>query len=148
SAGGIPMSMNFFSRIAALAMALVLAACATPGSSPDDITIRQGVIEQIRPTQIQSNVHTGVGAVLGGLTGLGLGSLIGGGPGRDVAMVGGAIGGTMGGAEVARRYDRPLEGQEIFVRTNSGVLVQVTQPVTPGLRVGQRVFIQGKGDGA
>lgn len=140
------MTTKFFSRIAALALALVLAACAT--SQPEDITIRQGSIEQIRPTQIQSNVHTGVGAVLGGLTGLGIGSLIGGGTGRDVAMVVGAIGGTIGGAEVARRYDRPLEGQEIFVRTNSGVLVQVTQPVTPGLRVGQKVFIQGKGENA
>ncbi|MEJ8811889.1 hypothetical protein WKW77_12490 [Variovorax ureilyticus] len=142
------MTLKLLSRIAAMAMALVLAACASTGSQPDDMAIRQGVIEQINPTQIQSNVHTGVGAVLGGLTGLGIGSLIGGGTGRDVAMVVGAIGGTIGGAEVARRYDRPLEGQEIFVRTNSGVLVQVTQPTTPGLRVGQRVFIQGKGDAA
>lgn len=140
------MTMKFLSCIAALAMALVLAACAT--SPPEDPTIRQGTIEQIRPAQIQSNVGTGVGAVLGGLTGLGIGSLIGGGTGRDVAMVVGAIGGTIGGAEVARRYDRPLEGQEIFVRTNSGVLVQVTQPVAPGLRVGQKVFIQGKGENA
>jgi outer membrane lipoprotein SlyB len=112
------------------------------------MAIRQGVIEQIMPTQIQTSQHTGVGAVLGGLTGVGLGSLIGGGTGRDVAMVVGAVGGTVAGAEVARRYDRPVDGQQIFVRTNSGVLVEVTQPVTPGLRVGQRVYIQGNGDGA
>jgi outer membrane lipoprotein SlyB len=142
------MTIQFLSRIAAMVMALVLAACATTGSQPEDMTVRQGVIEQIKPTQIQSNVNTGVGAVLGGLTGLGIGSLIGGGTGRDVAMVVGAIGGTVGGAEVARRYERPLEGQEIFVRTNTGVLVQVTQPVAPDLRVGQKVLIQGKGENA
>lgn len=142
------MTSRLLSRIAAFAMTLVLAACAAPGSQTDTMAIRQGVIEQITPTQIQTSQHTGVGAVLGGLTGVGIGSLIGGGTGRDVAMVVGAIGGTVAGAEVARRYDRPLEGQQIFVRTNSGVLVEVTQPVTPGLRVGQRVYIQGNGDGA
>ena len=107
------------SRIAAFALALLLAACAAPGSQSDSMAVRQGVIEQISPTQIQTSQHTGVGAVLGGLAGVGVGSLIGGGTGRDVAMVVGAIGGTLGGAEVARRYDQPIAGQEIFVRTTS-----------------------------
>jgi outer membrane lipoprotein SlyB len=112
------------------------------------MSIRQGKIEQITPTTIRSPAHTGVGAVVGGLTGVGLGSLIGGGTGRDVAMVAGAVGGTMAGAEIANRAAQPMPGQEVFVRTDSGVLVEVTQPVTPGLRVGQRVFIQGNGDEA
>jgi outer membrane lipoprotein SlyB len=86
--------------------------------------------------------------VLGGLAGVGIGSLIGGGTGRDVAMVVGAIGGSIAGSQVAERYSKPLAGQQIFVRTDSGVLVEVTQPVTPGLRVGQRVFIEGNGEGA
>ncbi len=143
------MAFHLFSRIAAVATALVLTACAAPGgpqSAP--MSIRQGTIEQITPTTIRSPAHTGVGAVVGGLTGVGLGSLIGNGTGRDVAMVAGAIGGTMAGAEVANRAAQPMPGQEVFVRTDSGVLVEVTQPVTPGLRVGQRVFIQGNGDAA
>lgn len=143
------MAFHLFSRIAAVATALVLTACAAPGgpqSAP--MSIRQGTIEQITPTTIRSPAHTGVGAVVGGLTGVGLGSLIGNGTGRDVAMVAGAIGGTMAGAEVANRAAQPMPGQEVFVRTDSGVLIEVTQPVTPGLRVGQRVFIQGNGDAA
>lgn len=136
------------SRIAAFAMVLVLAACAAPGSQPGSMAIRQGVIEQIMPTQIQSSQHAGVGAVVGGLAGLGIGSLIGGGTGRDVAMVAGAIGGTIAGSEIANRYTQPLAGQQIVVRTNSGVLVSVTQPVNPGLRVGQRVYIEGSGESA
>jgi outer membrane lipoprotein SlyB len=143
------MAFNLSPRIAAVATALVLTACAAPGgpqSAP--MSIRQGTVEQITPTTIRSPAHTGVGAVVGGLTGVGLGSLIGNGTGRDVAMVAGAIGGTMAGAEVANRAAQPMPGQEVFVRTDSGVLVEVTQPVTPGLRVGQRVFIQGNGDAA
>lgn len=143
------MAFNLYSRIAAIATALVLTACAAPGgpqSAP--MSIRQGTIEQITPTTIRSPAHTGVGAVVGGLTGVGLGSLIGNGTGRDVAMVAGAIGGTMAGAEVANRAAQPMPGQEVFVRTDSGVLVEITQPVVPGLRVGQRVFIQGNGEAA
>ncbi|MDM0036103.1 hypothetical protein QTI33_28475 [Variovorax sp. J22P271] len=139
------MTTSFFSRIAALATALVLAACAAPGQDASSMVIRQGKIEQITPTTIRSEAHTGVGAVVGGLTGVGLGSLIGGGTGRDVAMVAGAIGGSMAGAQIANNAAGSMPGQEVFVRTDSGVLVEVTQPVMPGLRVGQRVFIQGQG---
>ena len=140
---------RLFSRVAAMAMALLLAACAAPGGgSSGSMEIRQGVIEQIMPTELQSPQHTGVGAVVGGLAGLGIGSLIGGGTGRDVAMVLGTIGGTIGGAEVAKRYDRPLPGQQIIVRTKTGVLVTVSQPVNAGLRVGQRVYIEGSGENA
>jgi outer membrane lipoprotein SlyB len=129
------------SRLTVAILALVLAACATP--QPDTLEIRKGVIEQIVATQIDSNQRVGVGAVLGGLAGVGIGSLIGG-----VAMVAGAIGGAMAGNEVQKRHAQPIEGQQIIVRTSSGVLVAVTQPVGPNLFVGQKVFIQGKGEEA
>ena len=38
--------------------------------------IRSGVTEQIENVQIDSNHHRGVGAVIGGFSGLGIGSLI------------------------------------------------------------------------
>jgi outer membrane lipoprotein SlyB len=137
----------FISRLAALFMAVALAACAAPQANiPPEI--RMGRIEQIAPTTIASSHRAGVGAVLGGLAGVGIGSLIGGGTGRDVAMVVGAVGGAVAGNEVEKCYDQPIAGQRIFVRTNSGVLVEVTQPVTPGLQIGQRVFIQGAGETA
>jgi outer membrane lipoprotein SlyB len=34
------------------------------------------------------------------------------------------------------------------VRTTSGVLVAITQPYVPALRVGQKVYIQGSGEDA
>ena len=133
-------------RAAAVALALVLGACAAPAPQAP-MVIRQGVVEQIAPTMIQSPAHTGVGAIVGGVAGAGLGSLIGNGTGRDVAMIAGAVGGSMAGAQVANNAAQPIPGQQVFVRTDSGVLVEVTQPVTPGLRVGQRVFLQGNGEG-
>ncbi len=134
------------SRLAAATLALVLGACATPEPAP--VEIRQGVIEQIVDTQIASNQHAGVGAVIGGLTGVGIGSLIGGGTGRDVAMVAGAVGGALIGNSVQKRNDQPVPAQQIIVRTKTGVLVAVTQPIGPNLFVGQKVFIQGYGEGA
>jgi outer membrane lipoprotein SlyB len=118
------------------------------GSQPGEVEIRSGVIEQIQNVQIKSNHHRGVGAVVGGIAGLGLGSLIGGGHGRDVAMVLGAVGGAVAGNEVQKKHDAPQPGQQIIVRTNSGVLVSVTQPSNPGLQTGEQVYIEGNGENA
>jgi len=134
--------------ISAIALALTLTACATPGGQTGEVEIRSGVIEQITPVEIQSDQHTGVGAVVGGLAGLGIGSLIGGGTGRDVAMVVGTIGGAVVGNKVQQRYNQPVAGQQIIVRTSKGVLVSVTQPTNASLRVGQKVFIEGGGEDA
>lgn len=128
--------------------ALLLVACAAPGPQPGEMEIRRGTIEQITAVQLPSNHHQGVGAVVGGLAGLGIGSLIGGGTGRDVAMVLGAVGGAVAGNEIQKKHDRPVQGQQIIVRTGSGVLVAVTQPVGAPLRVGQRVYVEGNGDAA
>jgi len=58
--------------------------------------------------------------VVGGLAGLGFGSLIGAGTGRDVAMVLGTVGGAFAGNEVQKKYDQPVAGQQIVVRTSNG----------------------------
>lgn len=137
------MMSRVLSRLMAPVLAVLLVACASP--QPVPVEIRQGKIEQITATTIASNQHQGVGAVLGGLAGVGIGSLIGGGTGRDVAMVAGAVGGALAGNEVQKRHAQPVQAQQIFVRMKSGVLVEVTQPVNPGLRIGQEVFIQGSG---
>jgi outer membrane lipoprotein SlyB len=115
---------------------------------PGEMEIRQSVIEQITEISLPTDHHRGVGAIVGGLGGLGIGSLIGRGTGRDVAMVAGTLGGALLGNDVQKRYDQPLPGQQIIVRVKSGVLVQVTQPVDESLRPGQHVYIEGAGEGA
>jgi outer membrane lipoprotein SlyB len=126
----------------------LLVACAAVGQQPGAAEIRSGVIEQITEVQIKSSHHKGVGAVVGGVVGLGLGSLVGGGTGHDVAMVLGALGGAVAGHEVQKKYDKPVPGQQIIVRTKSGVLVSVTQPVNQSLSKGQAVYIEGSGKDA
>lgn len=142
------MVNRIFSYLSAFAFTLALAACATPGPQPGEMEIRSGMIEQITAVQIASNHHTGIGAVAGGAIGLGIGSLIGAGTGRDVAMVLGTLGGAYAGNEVQKKNDQPVPGQQIIVRLKDGVLVSVTQPVNPNLQPGQRVYIEGNGDGA
>jgi len=114
-----------------------------------EVEIRTGVVEQLTETQVQTNHDTGVGAILGGIGGAALGSLVGGGTGRDVAMIAGALAGGVGGNYAERRhYDKPQEAQQVIVRMKSGVLVSVTQPVNAELRQGERVYIEGQGAGA
>jgi outer membrane lipoprotein SlyB len=139
---------QFCSCVMSVALVSMLFACAAVGTQSGSAEIRSGVIEQITEVQIKSSHHKGVGAVVGGVAGLGLGSLIGAGTGRDVAMVLGAVGGALAGHEVQKKYDKPVPGQQIIVRTTSGVLVSVTQPVSPGLSKGQKVYIEGNGEGA
>jgi outer membrane lipoprotein SlyB len=129
-------------------LAAILSACAAPGPQSGENEIRSGVIEQITPVELSSNQQSGVGAVVGGVAGLGVGSLIGGGSGRDVAMVLGAVGGAFAGNEIQKKYEQPVPGQQIIVRSSNGVLVSVTQAVNPNLFKGQRVYIEGNGDGA
>jgi len=140
------VSSNVFAAV--LAITLVLTAGQSSGQQPGAMEIRQGVIEQITSVQLESNHHRGLGAIVGGLGGLGIGSLIGGGTGRDVAMVAGALGGALLGNDIQKKHDQPVQGQQIIVRVRSGVLVSVTQPVDPNLRTGQRVYIEGSGEGA
>jgi outer membrane lipoprotein SlyB len=142
------MRKQFSSCVVACILALGLAAGPAVGQQYGATEIRQGVIEQIMMVNLPSNHHQGVGAIVGGLGGLGIGSLIGGGTGRDVAMVVGALGGALMGNEIQKRNDQPTPGQQIIVRVRNGVLVAVTQPVNPNLRVGQAVYIEGNGEGA
>lgn len=139
------------SWLAGALLALSLSACATVDANdggPGEVEIRTGRIEQITLTQMQTNHDSGVGAVLGG-GGAALGSLVGRGTGRDVAMVAGALGGALSGNyEEKKHYDQPREAQQIIVRMRSGVLVSVTQPVNPSLGQGMAVYIEGSGNGA
>jgi outer membrane lipoprotein SlyB len=131
--------------VAALIVACAAGGCAAPVEVPVDQVIRQGVVEQVTEVPLQSPGHVGLGAVIGGLSGLGMGSLLGGGSGRDVAMVLGAIGGGLIGHQIEADRTPPLDGQEVIVRMNSGVLISVVQPFVPGLYEGRGVYVEGSG---
>jgi outer membrane lipoprotein SlyB len=142
------MHKHLWSYVTIILLAIFQGAGHAYAQQSGESEIRQGVIEQITETQLPTNHHRGLGAIVGGLGGLGIGSLIGGGTGRDVAMVAGTLGGALIGNNVQKRYDQPVPGQQIIVRLKSGVLVQITQPADPNLRLGQRVYVEGSGEGA
>jgi outer membrane lipoprotein SlyB len=137
----------------AIVLAFALAGCAGGGmgmgmgeAPPPEI--RQGRIEQITEVQVQHPHQFGVGAILGGAGGAAIGSLIGAGTGRDVAIAIGAIAGAVGGQYAQNRFEKPRTAQQIVVRLNSGVLVVVTQTPNYALRQGERVYIEGSGPSA
>ena len=125
---GVTVRSCLSKHAVAVLFAVALAVAAASAQKPGEVEIRQGVIEQITNTQIAGNHHRGVGAVVGGLAGLGIGSLIGSPTGPDVAMVVGTIGGALAGNEVQKKHDQPLPAQHTVVRVKSGVLVSSWSP--------------------
>lgn len=83
------------------------------------------------------------GASIGSAADRLLGSMIGGGNGRDVAAVFGVLDGGTSGDYVRNRYADKRIGQNIVARLDNGVHVAVTPPADSGLRVDDRVMIEG-----
>jgi outer membrane lipoprotein SlyB len=103
---------------------------------------RTGTIESIRQIDKQKYA-SGAGAVVGGLVGLGLGSLIGGGSGKTAAMIVGAGGGALLGNEMQKKETELI--WEIGVRYDDGSYGTITQTQAPGLRIGDRVRVTDTG---
>lgn len=104
-------------------------------------TVRMGVIESLRPVNIEgtkTNIGSAAGAAVGGIAA----SEIGGGHGSIVAAVIGAVAGGMAGAAIEEGITR-TQGVEITVREDSGELRAYVQELNEGeiLRVGERVRI-------
>lgn len=146
-----PMSLSkSLNSLFVLFLALTFAGCASNEPAPAQTgmeTIHYGVVERIDPTTISDQKRPGVGAVVGAVGGGLLGSLIGGGTGRSVAIALGAVGGGVVGHEMQKKYDTQ-PGSTISVRLDGGALVEVTQPVDPELKVGDKVMIKGQGEDA
>ena len=103
---------------------------------------RTGTVESIHQIDKQKYA-SGAGAVVGGLVGLGLGSLIGGGSGRTAAMIVGAGGGALLGNEMQKKETELI--WEIGVRYDDGSYGTITQTQAPGLRIGDRVRVTDTG---
>lgn len=133
----------------------VLAGCAQPtltgttvsrGDARQVQTVQMGYVESVRPVVIEGRtdgiVGAGAGAALGGIAASG----IGGGRGRDLAIVGGALAGGIAGQRVEERASR-RQGVEITVELDSGRIISVVQEVDPNQNFwpGQPVRVVGQG---
>jgi outer membrane lipoprotein SlyB len=130
--------------VVAAAATLTLAACNTPPAfevtQPSDG--RVGTVESIQQDTVQ-NMNSTVATIGGALVGGGLGSLIGGGTGKTVATVVGAVGGGFVGHQVADRNTTNV--WRIGVRYSDGSYATVQQTSAPGLRIGDRVRVTSTG---
>ena len=138
--------------IALLLSSSVLVGCAQSGISGTSYSrgdaraaqqVQMGVVEAVTPVMIEADglsgqglLGAGAGAIVGGV----LGNKVGGGSGRQIATVAGAVGGGIAGQHAERAIQKQ-RGQEITVRLDSGRVISVVQGenqgqmILPGSRV-------------
>jgi outer membrane lipoprotein SlyB len=105
----------------------------------------RGVIVAARPVTIsarsaETDNQPGAGAVIGGLSGAILGSQIGGGRGRAVTGVLGALGAGVAGHMIEQKLT-DQEGMEYQIQLDRGGLITMRQGADPILQAGQRVMV-------
>lgn len=96
-----------------------------------------GVVEVVREVDVQGK-GTGVGAVAGGVIGGVAGHQVGGGKGKTLMTVIGAVGGAIAGNELEKRQKSTKQWQ-VTVRLESGGEQVVTLAQQPPWRAGDRV---------
>ena len=97
------------------------------------------VIEDVREVEVAGQA-SGAGAVGGAVVGGVIGHQVGGGRGRDVATVLGALGGGLAGNQIEKNAKKTKEYQ-IFVRYEDGTKGMFTQPTPPSWRIGDKVKV-------
>ena len=96
-----------------------------------------GVIESVREIE-KKGAGTGLGAVAGGVAGGLLGRQTGGGHGRDVMTVLGAIGGAFAGNAVEKNVKK-VKSYEVAIRFDDGSTQLLIQDNPPAWRSGDKV---------
>ncbi len=97
------------------------------------------VIEEVREVE-KAGQTSGGGAVGGAVVGGVIGHQIGGGRGKDVATVLGALGGGLAGNQIEKNAKTTKEYQ-IFVRYEDGTKGMFAQPTPPSWRIGDKVKV-------
>jgi len=139
--------------VIALGGAVFLAGCASSMSSGaysrDSArqmqTVYYGTVDSVRTVQIEGTktpVGTGAGAVAGGI----LGNQVGGGSGRALATLGGALLGGVAGSAAEEGITRQ-PGYEIVVRLDNGRTISVVQAADIAFSPGERVRVIEARDG-
>jgi len=127
----------------------LVAGCAKPSASASvynysqtqrDQIVRNGTVINVRPITIQQDQTSGAGAVAGGAVGGVAASAVGGGTGRTLAIIGGAIVGALAGNVVEERMGKK-DGLEITVRLDNGETRVIAQEADLPIRLNQRVQV-------
>lgn len=114
---------------------------APPPVAAAPVCVDCATVAAVRTIRVAGN-GTGLGAVAGGVVGGVVGNQIGRGGGRTAARILGAIGGAVAGHEVEKQA-RATTRYEIDVRLDDGSQRTISVPTNPGVRVGDRVRVDG-----
>ena len=135
---------------ACMVMPLWLAGCAPKvgGSDYNASSVRTaqkvsyGTVQNVRVVHIENDesIGTALGTVGGGVVGGVLGSMIGGGRGRTLATIGGAVLGA-GAGYAGGKALQGQDGLEITIKMDSGEVIAVTQGADMQFSAGQRVQV-------
>lgn len=134
---------------AALGAVTLIAGCATQSASSQVYTydqaqreqvVRYGTVESVRPISIRTDRTSGIGAASGAAMGGVAASSIGGGRGKILATMGGALLGGIAGDTVEDRVQRS-QGLEITVRMDNGETRVIAQEADVPISAGQRVQV-------
>jgi outer membrane lipoprotein SlyB len=98
-----------------------------------------GVVEAIHVVEVKGQ-GSYLGAVVGGVAGVLLGSQVGHGAGTTVAEVAGGAGGAYAGNEIEKRM-KTTKHYEVVVRLDNGGSKTISYTAQPGLAVGARVKV-------
>jgi outer membrane lipoprotein SlyB len=118
------------------------AAVRTAAVRPAKVAL-MGEVRAIEPIR-ERPPGTGKGAVIGGVLGGVVGNQFGHGNGRAAMTVLGAAGGAVAGNNVERNMNKRIVGYRVSVRLDNGQARTYTEPRLDGLRVGDRVRVDGK----
>jgi outer membrane lipoprotein SlyB len=123
---------------------VVQVAQATPAVSPPPpvASAYAGSVVSIEPIRTRPP-GTGTGAVIGGVLGAVVGNQFGGGSGRVATTALGAVGGAVVGNNVERNHNEGIAGYRVSVRLDNGHSRTFQESHVDGLRVGDRVRIEG-----
>ena len=135
------------SALAVIIGIAVLSGCAqsmsggayTREQARNEQSVRMGVVESVRPVQIEgtkSQIGTAAGAVVGGIAG----SNVGEGKGSSVGSVLGAVAGGVAGAAAEELITRRA-GVEVTIKFDNGGMVAITQEADEAFKVGDRVRV-------
>lgn len=106
------------------------------------LCIECGTVRSVTPVSRDEGT-TGVGAVVGAIVGGVAGRQVGGGRGRDIATVAGAVGGAVVGNEVEERRNDNDTVYDVRVRMEDGSERIVTVSDAGGLDAGDQVTVNG-----
>jgi len=134
-------------------LAVIVGGCANQSASSRVYTFDQaqraqtvtlGYVVGVRPITIQASQPSGFGAIAGGALGIAAGNAVGGGSGRRLTTVGGAVGGAMAGNAIENASSR-RQGLEITVRLDNGQTRVIAQEADVPIFTGQRVQVVTQG---